>query len=238
MELSKFSQNTSFVKVAVVAFSLLLSACSSTPKKVNSGFLGDYSQLKVAPDNENLRTYQRDDFKLSNVKKIKVVPFEIWLEQTAKEPNLRVNTQQLAQLQQYFYQRLTDGLGKYYNLVEEADDETLIIRGAFSRIKLSKPSIGVTDFIPVRIVLNTGNSAYLAATNQQDLISEVSIESEFVLGADKERVFAVATLSELDVTVTQEKDGNLEAVTQVLDIWADNFIKKVAEIQLAASNNE
>ncbi len=38
MELSKFSQNTSFVKVAVVAFSLLLSACSSTPKKLTQAF--------------------------------------------------------------------------------------------------------------------------------------------------------------------------------------------------------
>ncbi len=140
-------------------------------------------------------------------------------------------------MQQHFYKRLTNGLAKYYRLVDNADDETLIICGAFSRIKLSKPSIGVTDFIPVRIVLNTGNSAYLAATNQQDLISEVSIESEFLLGANKEQVFAAAASRELDVTVTQEKEGNLVAVTQVLDIWADNFIKKVAEIHSAASNN-
>lgn len=35
---------------------------------------------------------------------------------------------------------------------------------------------------------------------------------------------------ELDVTVSQEKQRNIKAVTDVLDIWADNFIKKIAEL--------
>lgn len=140
-----------------------------------------------------------------------------------------MNTQQLAQLQQHFYLKLTKGLAKYYQIVDEADSETLIIRGAFSRLKLSEPGLSVTDFVPVRIVLNAGNSAYLVATSQQDLISEVSIEAEFLLGDDKVRVFAMTITRELDVTVSDANNGNVAAVKEVLDLWAANFIKTIAE---------
>jgi len=232
MKISTKQQRPSLlVSLALILLpALLLGGCSSTPTNVKSGFLGDYSQLTTAANYDNTRIYQHSDFNLSQIKKIKVVPFEIWLDQTTQLQNLRVNTQQLAQLQQHFYQQLTQGLSQYYELVDEADSETLIIRGAFSRLKLSEPSLSVSDFVPVRIVLNAGNSAYLVATSQQDLISEVSIEAEFLLGDDKTRMFALTATKELDVTVSDENQGNFAAVKEVLDLWAVNFIKKIAEI--------
>lgn len=77
MDILRTKQNTSLLMTLMLALipALLLGGCSTTQTTVKSGFLVDYSQLVTAPNHDNARIYQREDFKLSNIKKIKVVPF-------------------------------------------------------------------------------------------------------------------------------------------------------------------
>jgi hypothetical protein len=83
----------------------------------------------------------------------------------------------------------------------------------------------------VRLVLNAGNAAYLNVTNQKDVITEVSIEVEFLLGRNSKRVFAMTATKQLDLTMGESGDDGFKVVTAVLDLWVDNFIKKLASIR-------
>jgi hypothetical protein len=209
---------------------VVLSGCSNAPKQIQSGFLGDYSQFTKSQNYKDTSTYSSPNFNkemLAQVKQIKLVPFEIWVKHDNTDG---INTEQLTKLHIYFHETLKLALQKNYQITEAANEETLTIRGAFSGVKLMEPEISATDFLPIKLVFNAGNSAYLKSTDQKDIISEVSIEVEFLLGNQGERVFAMTASKQLDMTVSNSEEGNLKAVKSVMDIWINNFIKKLAEV--------
>jgi hypothetical protein len=230
--------NNKLLSVAVILISVLVSGCASNLNQVQSGFLGDYSKLKKSKDYDNTKVFQAIDFdrsSLAAIEEIKLVPFEIWIKPAQKNNAVLLNAQRLQELSIYFHQKLKDSLETDYRLVDVASPNTLTIQGAFSNIKLSAPELSVTDFIPVRLVLNAGNAAYLNVTNQKDVITEVSIEVEFLLGATSKRVFAMTATKQMDLTMGQSDDDGFKAVTEVLDTWIENFVKKLKSIRQTAS---
>jgi len=229
--------NNKFLYIVVFVLSAFLTGCASQLNQVNSGFLGDYSQLKTSNNFDNTKVFQATGFDqstLAGVKEIKIVPFEIWIKPSKNSNTALLNTQRLQELSIYFHQRLKQALQNDYHLVDITSSNTLTIQGAFSNIKLSDPELSVTDFIPVRLVLNAGNAAYLNVTNQKDVITEVSIEIEFLLGEASKRVFAMTATKQMDLTMGESDDG-FKAVSEVLDIWIDNFVKKLSSIRHNAS---
>jgi len=229
----KVNINNTIWYLGIFVFSVLLMGCASRLNQVKSGFLDDYSQLKNSNDFDNTKVFQATGFDqntLANIKEIKIVPFEIWIQPSPNSQMAILNPQRLQELSAYFHQRLKQALQKDYQLVDVTSSETLTIQGAFSNIKLSDPKLSVTDFIPIRLVLNAGNAAYLNVTNQKDVITEVSIEVEFLLGETSKRVFAMTATKKMDLTMGQGGDG-FKAVSEVLDIWIDNFVKKLSNIR-------
>lgn len=209
----------------------LLSGCATPHKQTQSGFLGDYSQLQDAEKVENTRVYFSKEFSrqyLSEITEIQIAPFEVWINQPATDANIVLKSTTLARLSKYIYAQLKQKLAMHYKIVEKAGDKGINIRGAFTDIKVKNPEMSVTDFIPVRVVLNAGNSVYLDLTDQKDVVTEVSIEVEFVSGESGQRVFAMTATKELDLTVNN-KDSGFEAVAQVIDIWVDNFVSKLTQ---------
>jgi len=208
-----------------------MQGCASQLDNTKSGFLGDYSRLQDYKEYENSKIYIKSGFdsnRLVRIKRIKLEPFEVWL-----DPNLKstFNTNQLANIVHYFHKTMSEKLRDSYKLVQEVDENTLTIRGAFSGIKLSKPELSVTDFVPFRIVLNAGNTAYLMATEKKDVFTEISIETEFLLGTDNHQVFAMTASKEVESTINKNGDDNIKAVTEVLDIWIDNFITRLKKVR-------
>lgn len=220
-----------FVRSLLVVNLLILPGCASQLKQTQSGFLQDYSQLKLVKEFENTRVYRSAKFDqqvLSKIDSIKLVPFEVWIKQADV---IGINVERVKKLHGYFQSRLKQKLQHYFPIVENAGENTLTLRGAFSGVKLKQSELSLTDFIPLRIVTNAGNSAYLAATDQKDIISEVSIEAELLLGEKQEIVFAMTATKSVSMTVSDSSEGNFEAVTKVLDIWVDGFVKKMIEVK-------
>lgn len=208
---------------------LVLSGCSSTIPQVRSGFLGDYSQLKQSEQYENTRIYQAPGFDrsiLAQVTEIKLVPFEVWINQSETGG---INTEQWQRLHHYFHATLKQALQPNYRMVTDAGENTLTIRGAFSGVKFSTPDLSVMDLVPFRVVLNAGKAVYLLATEQREVISQVSIETEFLLGPNPNLVFAMTATKQLGVTVNEDNSGNFAAVTEVLDLWVAQFIEELAQ---------
>ncbi len=223
---TKKTINIYFKGLFLIAF-LFMQGCANQLDNTQSGFLGDYSRLQDNEEYDNSKIYIKSGFdnkRLASIQSIKLEPFEVWL-----DPNLKsaFNANQLANIVHYFHKTMSEKLGDNYPLVQEADENTLTIRGAFSGIKFSDPELSVTDFVPFRIVLNAGNAAYLMATEQKDVFTEISIEAEFLLGIDRHRVFAMTATKEVEGTINKNGEDNVKAVTEVLDIWIDNFITRL-----------
>jgi len=217
---------------------LFLAGCSNTIPQVKSGFLGDYSQLQPSTQYDNTSIYQAPGFDLSSlaaVTEIKLEPFEVWIKQSQITS---INREQLLELHSYFHRELAQALAPDYQMVTQASENTLTIRGAFSGVKLTKPGWSVLDVTPFRIVINSGNAAYLMATAQRDLLSEVSIEAEFLIGTTPNRAFAMTASKKLDVTVSQQSAGNVDAVTQVLDVWVEQFVEALAKARESQANQD
>ncbi|NQZ80908.1 MAG: DUF3313 domain-containing protein [Colwellia sp.] len=224
--------NNKLLSITIFVFSVVLSGCASNLNQVQSGFLSDYSKLKASKDYDNTKVFQATGFDqttLAAVKEIKLVPFEIWIKPSSKNDVVLLNTQRLQELSRYFHDKLKQALQNDYQLVDVASPNTLTIQGAFSNIKLSAPELSVTDFIPLRLVLNAGNAAYLQVTNQQDVITEVSIEVEFLLGETAKRVFAMTATKQMELTMGQSGDDGFKVVSEVLDTWIANFVTKLAD---------
>jgi len=226
------------ILVVLTIILLLNSGCSSTPKPQESGFLDNNVKLKKSEQFDNTWVNispELNQQQLAKLEKIQLIPFEVWLDQkTLDNQNLKsINTTQLRKLHRYFHKKLTDSLTANYQIVDNADENTLIIKGAFTNINLAEPELAVTDLIPIRLVLNAGKTAYLLATEQKDIIAKVALEVEFLMGTSQQRIFAMAAEKNIDVTITNDAEGNFSAVTQVLDIWVDNFTKKLTQIRNA-----
>ncbi|EPJ55866.1 MAG: lipoprotein [Osedax symbiont Rs2] len=210
----------------------LLSGCATTTTQQHSGYFSSYQGFVDSKDYDYTKTYNvdaSDREALAQVKSINLVPFEMWLSPAS---NANFNAQQLAGLSRYFHAQLGQKLQKNgFNIVDSAGSETLTIKGAFSGISFSAPELAPTDFIPFRIVLNAGNAAYLQVTDKKDVITEVSIEAEFLIGEQQQRIFALIATKYVDATVANSGSDNVLAVQQLLDVWVTNFVAKLSDIK-------
>jgi hypothetical protein len=217
---------------SVVLLMLFISGCASNTTQKTVGFLGNYDNFVDSKDYNLTKIQTAANFdieRLASVEKIHLMPFELWLDNDAQA---NFNPKQLAELSQYFHQKLsTELLKKNYQLVNKPSAQALSIRGAFSGITFSDPALSPTDFIPFRIVLNAGNAAYLKLSEKKDVITSLSIEAEFLQGTPLQRAFALIATKKITDTVATDNSENLNSVKQVLNIWAVNFAKKLSKMR-------
>ncbi len=216
-------------RLTCLLFALSLAACSST-QHTETGFLSNYEQLQTSQQFSDTRVYIAEGFDgqaLAKFNKVYIAPFEVWLD---KDRTAAVGSSNLQNALSYLNQRLHNAISPYYDIVTQPAPDVLTIRGAITRVEITEPELSPTDFIPFRVVLNAGNAAYLAATSQQDLITQVGIEMEFSTSNPREVLFAMTAVREMDTTVLDNEGGNAQAVKQVFDEWADNFAKRLSKI--------
>ena len=217
--------------IALLAI-FLLSGCATTTTQQHSGYFADYTEFVDSKKYDYTKTYDvdaSDRAALAQITAINLVPFEMWLTTSS---NANFNPQQLGGLSRYFHTQLGQQLkASGFDITDRAGAETMTIRGAFSGISFSAPELAPTDFIPFRIVLNAGNATYLHLTDKKDVITEVSIEAEFLIGEQQQRIFALIATKYVDATVANSGADNVLAVQQLLDVWVTNFVAELSEIK-------
>lgn len=217
--------------LGALAFGLILTGCATTTNSNNSGYLNNYSQLVPLENYPNTFAYMARDFDdqyLRATQKVHIQPFEVWLDENNLEG---INLGQMTDFIGYFQTQLKQQLMTHYQVVDTPDENTLVIQGAFTKAKTQSPDLSAADILPFRIVMNAGNVAYLKATGQKDMVSEVGIEVKFTQGVSNRLLFAMTANKELDVTVEDSVSGNSEAVKKVLLEWATNFAKHIRKVK-------
>ena len=216
--------------IGFVASSFYLSGCSSTEQAKETGFLSNYEQLQPSKKYRDTNVYIADSFNvkaMASVKSVNIRPFELWLPTSELSA---LGSKSVNAAIAYLHQSMQASFEKFYTIAPPDDKNALIVRGAISQVRISESELTPLDFIPFRVVMNAGNAAYLLATEQQDLVTKVGIEMEFVDPKTQQTLFAMTAVREIDTTVTNDVSSNTEAVKSVFDSWIEGLTDALQEV--------
>ncbi|MCF2857579.1 DUF3313 domain-containing protein [Pseudoalteromonas sp. SMS1] len=233
---------TSLRAVLILSTLFFITACSSTGRNTQSGFLPDYEVLKPSDEYQDTQLYVSREFgqdALAKIETLYLPRFEVWV--NVKDTDfLNVNPQHIAKLSHYMQSEMVSKLSPHYEIVTEQpvklDDSVLTIKGAFTDVEFEPIELGVRDFVPIRLVYNAGKSAYLAATEQTEALTHVSLESVFYVGNKKEPMVMMTAHRELDSVIKADGTENVKAVKQILDIWVNNFVTAMVKDRNSGHN--
>ncbi|TWX65235.1 DUF3313 domain-containing protein [Colwellia demingiae] len=225
-------QKTFSTVTTILLVTLLLSGCMNITDQQQSGFLKDYEGFEDVYDPDYTKVYRSKNFTIdmiADMKRVKLVPFEMWV---TPSPEAKFSPEELDQLSQYFHQQMRARLlANNYKVVELMGPRTIIIQGAFSGVKFDEPELMPTDFVPFRMVMNAGNFAYLQITDKSDVTTKVSVEIEFLKGIRRERILAAISTKYVDTTIANSGEDNMTVVKELLDMWAAKFVDRLVEIR-------
>ncbi|MBQ4840093.1 MULTISPECIES: DUF3313 family protein [Pseudoalteromonas] len=219
-----------FRTVLIITFVCIVSACTSTPQNTRSGFLPSYDSLTPSEEYEDTELYVDSTFDqsvLSQVEVLYIPQFEVWIN-VQESKFLNINPLHVAKLSHYMQSKMVEKLTPYFQVVTEKplnlNEQILMIEGAFTDVQFEPIALQVRDFVPIRLVYNAGKTAYLAATEQTEALTHVSLESAFYLGNNPQPVVMMTAHKELDTVLKADGTENVAAVKEVLDVWINNFV--------------
>ena len=216
--------------IFLVLVSGLLSACSSV-QHTKTGFLDNYELLKPHEQYPDTRIYRAPEFdkaRLQTIEHIYLPKFEVWLNVNQNAEFLSVNQSHIAKLSYYMQSQLATRLAPYYDVLTSPavnlPANTLIVRGAFTNISFQEISLEARDFVPIKLVYNAGKTAYLAATEQTEAVTFVSLEAAFYIDNQVEPVFMMTASKAIESVLRTDGTENTKVLKAILDTWIDNFV--------------
>ncbi|MCJ8169514.1 DUF3313 domain-containing protein [Atopomonas sediminilitoris] len=167
------------IGVLVASLSLALAGCASktTAPEQYSGFLGDYSQLQKqeTPSGAPVMRWKADGFDVNNYASILIEPVCF---HPKPAPSDQVSDQALEQICSYTQQRLTEELAKVRPIVQQATNDTLVLRGALTAVQTSAEELQPYEVVPVALVA----AAAMSATGNRDQQVALFFEAEVLDG--------------------------------------------------------
>jgi hypothetical protein len=184
-----------------------------------SGFLGNYSQLKPAPDREGALVYLDRSQDLRGYNAVMFDPVQVIV---TPGPDA-------AQLDPAVRQRLSDDvlnafrkeLSPAYTVVTAPGPNVLRIRTAITGIEATKPDMTAKDWLPVVAIYN------VAAGKR---VAEMKGEME-VLDANGKRVAAAVATRKGDEKLPQGEKVTWEQMSAIATYWARNLRQRLDELR-------
>jgi hypothetical protein len=212
--------------LCILAFALSSGAVSAAEvdKSQFSGFLGDYSQLEPAKDREGILLYLNNTADYSPYKKVMFAPVEIYLTPNPDYKGLQPDV--LKQMSDGFLDSFISALAPDYQIAKEAGPDVLTIRIAITGVQLTKPAMGVTDFIPIKALYNLGRSA----AGDAPMVAEMTAEIE-ALGADGTRLAAAVATRKGEKTLKQGEQITWKELQAITDYWAKGMKQRLDQVR-------
>ena len=208
-----------FLRALAIGLSaaLLLGGCASSTTNPTqySGFLGDYSQLQPAQSASGAPVMRWISPEL-DLQRYRSVVVEKPLFYPAPQPNPQVSQQTLDAIATYLQQAMQRELAGRWRIVNQADQDSLVLRSAISAVSLSAEGLKVYEVVPIALVA----AAASTAAGTRDRNSEIYIELEAIDGRNSQ---PMARLVRKGHGLQLENDSTqlrLEDIKPVLDTWA------------------
>jgi hypothetical protein len=194
----------------------------------HSGFLGDYSQLKPAPDREGVELYIDRSVDYRPYTKLMIDEVQVLYTPSADQP--QAPPEAIARMRANFRQSLQQALAPTYQIVTTPGPDVLRIRGAITGVQAVKPPTGASDWLPIKAIYNAGR----AVTGTSARLVEMTAEMEALDPSGKRVVAAVATRRG-DKTLSQGEQVSWAELQSISDYWAKGFRGRLDELRLVAT---
>lgn len=211
------------IAVAVVA-AALLTGCATTRQSrgvgEESGFLGDYSDLKPGGKDEAQLIYIRPDADWARYDAIEIDSVTLWLDSKTED----IPKEEQQQLTDYLYNALYEHLSKDYKIVDHPGPGVMRLRAAITEAKGSKVVMNtITSIVPQLRLLTTivGMSAGTSV-----LVGKAGVEAELTDSMTGQRL--MAGLDERQGTKAIR--GGIKKWSDVklaFDFWAERLQKRL-----------
>lgn len=209
---------------SILCAAALLSACASKPPESQTGFLGDYSQLKPAPDREGVMLYVDQGADLRPYTKLMFDPVQVLV--TAAPDQAQLAPDVLQRIGGQFQDSLRRELGPGYQVVSAPGPDVLRVRSAITNIQPAKPPAGAIDYLPIKAIYNVGREAAGAGPRVVEMQAEVE-----VLDPSGRRVVAATATRKGDEHLPQGEQITWESLQPITDYWARNFRTRLDQLR-------
>lgn len=208
----------------ILCAAALLAGCSSTPPASQSGFLGDYSQLKPAPDREGVMLYVDQNADLRPYTKLMFDPVQVLVTPSAEQPSLAPDV--LQRISGQFQESLRRELAPAYQVVTEPGPDVLRVRSAITNIQPAKPPSSAIDYVPIKAIYNVGREAAGGGPRVAEMQAEVE-----VLDPAGKRVVAATVTRKGDEHLPQGEQITWQSLQPITDYWARNFRTRLDQLR-------
>ncbi len=150
-----------------------------------SGFLGNYTDLKLVPGEQYLWRYVKPGTNWKQYDKVFVAPMEVWLNPEAEHPGIQPEL--YSQIDRLFKDIVANEFGPHgYQLAAQPGPGVLVFRGALTGVTPIHQGFQPSDVLPIKAAVNAGRYAFGAEPYYIVLSGEI----EMLDGASGERVLA------------------------------------------------
>jgi hypothetical protein len=226
--------------VALTAGLLLgLTACNTTRQArsvTESGFLGDYSQLKKGKGDQAKLVYIAPDVNWNKYTKMYIEPVALWKGDETNSPLGELSKENQQLLVNYFYTSLNNELQKSYTIVDQPGPDTLVLRAAITEAKKSGPVRNLmTTIVPFGIAANLLKTA---AFGKGIGVGDVQVEGELLDGATNQRLMAAVDRRVGTKALRTKFDGTWGDVKLSFDYWSEKLESRLVELRAGKSGSE
>lgn len=208
-----------------VAASVLVAGCASVTDSVGlttthpaySGFLPDYSKLQPAPGREGMWRYISPTANLKPYTKLYLDPVQVFVS-TDAEAYKGVDPHVLTRIADAFHGAFVKAVSPEYEVVSVPGPGVLRVRLAITGLQAVSPSLGVTDFIPIKAVYDVGRNV----AGQAPRLAEMSAEFELIDDKGQQVAAAVAT-RKADKNLPQGQQITWNDLAPIANLWAKTF---------------
>jgi len=196
---------------------LLLGGCASkttTPEQY-SGFLGDYSQLQPAQSASGapVLRWVAADFNAQNYRSVLVEKPVFY---PAPTPSEQVSQKTLDEIANYLQHVMELEMAGQLRVVQQADQDTLVLRSAITAVNLSPEGLKVYEVIPIALVA----AAASTAAGTRDLDTDIYVELEALDGRTSQPVARVVRKGHGLALENDSTQLSLKDIKPALDTWA------------------
>ena len=200
-----------------LSVTLLLAGCASktTQPSQYSGFLSDYSQLQPAQSASGapVMRWVSPDFKAQNYRSVLVEKPVFY---PAPTPSEQVSQKTLDEITSYLQQAMQLELAGQYRVVQQADQDTLVLRSAITAVNLSAEGLKVYEVVPIALLA----AAASTAAGTRDLNTNIYVELEAIDGRNSQPMARVVRKGHGLQLENDSTQLTLKDIKPALDVWA------------------
>ena len=211
-----------------VCWVLGLSGCATTRQVKNdkqSGFLGDYSMLRKGGKGEAGYLYINTNAQWANYSKVWLKSIELWKADDPKSHLSKASPEAQQMLVDSFHTAMHQALTNSFELVDHGGPGVLVIRGALTDGRPSKPAINLLSSVypPLKLV----STADRLITGTDLGVGAAFVEAEFTDGQTEQRVAAVMDARAGTKALRTKADSRWGDIQRAYDWWAQRTQKRL-----------